>query len=56
MRCNMFLRRSLIPVLLAAAIAPAADFRISGPYTHDNLSIFLLHGPASNAGRKLLTL
>jgi hypothetical protein len=42
--------------LLASTLAPAADFRISGPYTHDNLSIFLLHGDTSEAGSKLLTL
>ena len=52
------LRRSSLPglVLLASVMAPAADFRISGPYTHDNLSIFLLHGKSGEAGAKLLTL
>jgi hypothetical protein len=32
---------------LAAMVAPMAfaeDYRISGPYTHENLSIFLIHG------------
>jgi hypothetical protein len=42
--------------LLASVMAPAADFRISGPYTHENLSIFLLHGDTGQAGSKLLTL
>jgi hypothetical protein len=42
--------------LLAAPAAPAADFRVSGPYTHDNLSIFLIHGAKSTTGGKLLTL
>jgi hypothetical protein len=53
-----FLRRSSIPglVLLGAAGAHSADFRISGPYTHDNLSIFLLHGRSGEAGARLLTL
>jgi hypothetical protein len=44
--------------LLAAPLAVAADnLRISGPFTHDNLSIFLIHGtrPDAAAG-KLLTL
>jgi hypothetical protein len=52
------LRRSFIPglVLLAPFLTPAADLRISGPYTHDNLSIYLLHGKSSDAGAKLLTL
>ncbi|HLW66557.1 MAG TPA: DUF6569 family protein [Gemmataceae bacterium] len=30
--------------------------KISGPYTHDNLSIFLLHGADTISGRKFLTL
>jgi hypothetical protein len=57
--CNPnLLRRSSIPgfVLLASVMAPAADFRISGPYTRDNLSIFLLHGESAKAAAKLLTL
>lgn len=33
----------------------ASDYRISGPYAHKNLTIFLLHGP-NRTGRKLLTL
>ena len=24
----------------------AAEYRISGPFTHDNLSVFLIHGVA----------
>src|SRR5439155_16684382 len=36
--------------------ALAADLRISGPYSHDNLSIYLIHGSAKPAGKKLLTL
>ena len=52
------LRRSSLPglVLLASVMAPAADFRVSGPYTYNNLSIFLLHGQSGEDGRKLLTL
>ena len=47
---------SLGIALLSALAANASDYRISGPYTHDNLSIFLLHGqPAAQPG-KLLTL
>src|SRR5262249_23064363 len=29
---------------LLLAVPEAAEYRISGPYTHDNLSIFLIHG------------
>ncbi len=31
---------------MAAPMAFADDYRISGPYTHENLSIFLIHGAA----------
>ncbi len=44
--------------LLACAQLPAQDashYRISGPNTYENLSIFLIHGPG-HAGRKLITL
>jgi len=41
---------------LAAATAHAGDFRISGPFTHDNLAIYLLHGSGGKTGKKLLTL
>jgi hypothetical protein len=55
---------SLVPVLLAAppglscgegAKAPTVT-RVSGPYTHANLAIYLLHGPDVVVGRKFLTL
>ena len=39
--------------VLLAASSPA-EYRISGPYTHENLSIFLIHGKA--AGKPYLTL
>ncbi|HEV2912128.1 MAG TPA: DUF6569 family protein [Pyrinomonadaceae bacterium] len=34
----------------------AADFRLSGPYTHENLTIFLIHGQDTINSRKILTL
>jgi hypothetical protein len=34
----------------------AGEFKISGPYTHKNLSIFLVHGKDKIKGRKFLTL
>jgi hypothetical protein len=40
---------------LAAQTQPAGDYRISGPYAHENLSVFLIHG-ANRLSRKLLTL
>ncbi len=45
--------------LLASAVLLAAapgtdDYRVSGPYTHENLSIFLIHGKSD--GKSYLTL
>ena len=34
----------------------AADYRVSGPYTHDNLTIFLVHGTARVTGKNFLPL
>jgi hypothetical protein len=39
-----------------AAQAKAPDFTFSGPYTHENLTIFLVHGKDSLPGKKFLTL
>src|SRR5262245_57730248 len=45
---------------VACAAAPAdrtgAAPRITGPYTHANLSVFLIHGKGRLSGRPLLTL
>jgi hypothetical protein len=35
---------------------PAADYVVSGPYTHKNLTIFLLHGAGQSQSRAPLTL
>src|SRR5918997_1774014 len=35
---------------------PASDYRISGPYTHNNLAVFLIHGKDKLAGKTFLTL
>ncbi len=40
---------------LAAQPQLAPEYRISGPFTHDNLTIFLIHGP-NKSTRNLLTL
>jgi hypothetical protein len=34
----------------------SADYKISGPYTHENLTIFLIHGKDTLSGKKFLTL
>ncbi|MBO0858977.1 MAG: hypothetical protein J2P21_10990 [Chloracidobacterium sp.] len=36
--------------------APAAEYTVSGPYTHKNLTIFLLHGSNQSQGISPLTL
>src|SRR5262245_14557614 len=41
---------------LAAYAAPAADLRISGPFTHENLSIYLLHSLVAKTAPNRLTL
>src|SRR5215472_5168028 len=35
---------------------PAGTYRLSGPYTHDNLTIFLIHGADQLKGKNILTL
>jgi len=32
------------------------DYVLSGPYTHDNLTVYLIHGPETLDGRAILTL
>ena len=34
----------------------AGDYRISGPYAHENLAVFLIHGEDRLAGKEFLTL
>ncbi|HEY9405668.1 MAG TPA: DUF6569 family protein [Pyrinomonadaceae bacterium] len=36
--------------------ASAGDYRISGPYTHNNLAVFLIHGKDRLGGKTFLTL
>jgi hypothetical protein len=37
-------------------VVAVSDYRLSGPYTHDNLTIFLIHGPETLDTKNLLTL
>lgn len=58
----------LVGALVLGAAVPAADkagppkkdapvaYRLSGPYTHDNLTLFLLHGEETVKGKSFLTL
>ena len=53
------LRRSLLccaGVLSISLAASAEDYRFSGPYTHDNLSIYLIHGTERPRAKSFLTL
>ena len=40
---------------LAAQTQHPGEYKISGPFTHDNLSVFLIHGPSRSA-KNMLTL
>ncbi|HEY7152828.1 MAG TPA: DUF6569 family protein [Gemmataceae bacterium] len=37
-------------------IVQQGDYKLSGPYTHDNLTVFLVHGPDRIEGKNYLTL
>jgi len=39
-----------------APAKPGSEYTISGPFTHQNLAIYLLHGKDTISGKKLLTL
>src|SRR5437773_5252399 len=52
-------RRSAFSCACLLGLSPAAaaaDHRLSGPYTHDNLSIFLIHGANQPSAKTFLTL
>ncbi len=40
---------ALIAGLSLSARAPSAGYKITGPFTHDNLTVFLIHGPNETA-------
>src|SRR5580765_37107 len=43
-------------MIVAAAAAQTADYRVSTPYTYKNLTIFLLHGKDQNTKGNIMTL
>lgn len=45
-----------LPQAKGQATNQADDYRISGPYTHHNLAVFLIHGKDKLAGKTFLTL
>jgi hypothetical protein len=48
--------REVSPQPAAGPTAATGQFRLSGPYTHENLTVFLVHGPDRLAGKTYLTL
>ena len=55
----MKLARSLVQVLVLACAVHAespASFRLSGPFTHENLTVFLIHSAENSAPSSLLPL
>jgi hypothetical protein len=40
----------------STALVPVNEYSVSGPYTHQNLTVFLVHGDESFRGKPLLTL
>lgn len=48
--------RSQQPGSQAKPKTPASSYRLSGPYTHKNLTIFLVHGKEQMPGKTFLTL
>jgi hypothetical protein len=54
---------ALLTAMVQASVSPApkdetqaGNYKISGPYTYENLSIFLVHGKDTLSGKKFLTL
>ena len=54
--CALVLLACVVSVGCASKPVAVGDYRISGPYTHSNLAVFLLHGRDKLAGKKILTL
>ncbi|HEX8139082.1 MAG TPA: DUF6569 family protein [Pyrinomonadaceae bacterium] len=55
LRGIVLLSMALVPFALCVK-AQEAGFRLSGPYTHENLTVFLIHGRDTINSRKILTL
>jgi ARG and Rhodanese-Phosphatase-superfamily-associated Protein domain len=45
-----------MPSQQPGAVVTAGGYHLSGPYTHGNLAVFLVHGPETLEGRSFLTL
>lgn len=54
MKLNRSSVLTILPLALAASTC-AAEYRISGPHTHANLAVFLIHG-SNQTAKKFLTL
>src|SRR5262245_2661899 len=47
---------ALPPAAVQAADLRAADYRLSGPYSHGNLTLYMVHGKPGDTGKPPLTL
>lgn len=47
---------ALPPAAVQAADLRAADYRLSGPYSHGNLTLYMIHGKPGDTGKPPLTL
>ena len=66
MRAHLFAIAAALVVLVSGFITPAyanenqvvafGEYRLSGPYTHEKLSILLIHGPERLPGKQYITL
>lgn len=45
-----------LPAAAQAADLRASDYRLSGPYTHGNLTLYMIHGKPGDTGKPPLTL
>ncbi len=45
-----------LPAATQAADLKAADYRLSGPYSHGNLTLYMIHGKPGDTGKPPLTL
>jgi ARG and Rhodanese-Phosphatase-superfamily-associated Protein domain len=48
-------RTSVLALAAAVTLSAADDYKLSGPFAHENLTVYLIHGP-SKAAKNLLTL
>ena len=53
---RIFCALGLFVLTLAGLVNAQSSYRVSAPYTHKNLTIFLIHGKDESSGKNVLTL